>query len=115
MYYEPYYPPITLRRIFDRDRSPSPDNSVITARQIFDFDIEHLGQRVPVEVASPNAIITGMTAPSVGAHKGSTSLIPQPRGALSKPGSGGYSLRDALGWEGDTYRDVQVCSYNAGT
>jgi len=111
MYYQPYYPPITLQRTFDRDCSPSPDNSVSTARWIFDFDVEHLSQWVSVaEVASSN-VITGVTAcPSVQSHEGSTHLIPPPRGTLSKPGSGGYSLWDALGWEWGTYRDVQVHS-----
>ena len=82
---------------------------MITARQIFDFDVEHLGQRVLVAEAASSNVITGMTScPSIRPHEGSSHLIPPPQGTLSKPGSGGYSLRDALGWEWGTYRDVQV-------
>ncbi|KAI6143670.1 hypothetical protein BKA82DRAFT_73621, partial [Pisolithus tinctorius] len=34
--------------------------------------------------------------------------IAPPRGPLSKPNAGGYSLREALGWDGKTYKRVQV-------
>ena len=35
-------------------------------------------------------------------------LYPRPAGSLSKPNSGGYSLREALGWSDDLYMSVQV-------
>ncbi|KAI6110796.1 hypothetical protein EDD16DRAFT_1710660 [Pisolithus croceorrhizus] len=65
MDYRPYYPPITLRRIFDRDRSPSPSASNVTLRRIFDSDTARLSQEQEAK-PSPNG------------------LIPRPRGALSK-------------------------------
>ncbi|KAI6036200.1 hypothetical protein BKA83DRAFT_4024332, partial [Pisolithus microcarpus] len=34
--------------------------------------------------------------------------IPRPHGQLSKPGTGGYSLKEALKWEQCLYRAVQV-------
>ena len=37
-------------------------------------------------------------------------LIPPPWGPLSKPNGGGYTLRDVLGWEDATYREIQVRS-----
>ena len=35
------------------------------------------------------------------------------RGTLSKPGTGGYSLWDVLGWEWGMYGDMQVHTYFA--
>ena len=35
-------------------------------------------------------------------------LIPPPRGPLSKPNGGGYTLRDVLGWEDAAYQEIQV-------
>jgi hypothetical protein len=32
----------------------------------------------------------------------------RPSGSLSKPGAGGYSLSQALGWGDDVYKRVQV-------
>ncbi|KAG1767301.1 hypothetical protein EV702DRAFT_1203778 [Suillus placidus] len=37
-------------------------------------------------------------------------MIAPPPGVLSKPSSGGYALKEVLGWEDLTYRTVQVCS-----
>ncbi|KIK22683.1 hypothetical protein PISMIDRAFT_64434, partial [Pisolithus microcarpus 441] len=36
-----------------------------------------------------------------------SSLIPRPRGALSKPNHGGYTLRQVLNWNEKTYKCVQ--------
>ncbi|KAI6158329.1 hypothetical protein EDD17DRAFT_1488896 [Pisolithus thermaeus] len=88
MDYRPYYPPITLRRIFDRDRSPSPSASNVTLRRIFDSDTARLSQEQEAK-PSPNG------------------LIPRPRGALSKPNHGGYTLRQVLNWNEKTYKCVQ--------
>jgi hypothetical protein len=38
--------------------------------------------------------------------------IPKPRGLLSRPGAGGYSLISVLGWDRMVYKSVQVCQYN---
>ncbi|KAM6491032.1 hypothetical protein JOM56_013271, partial [Amanita muscaria] len=32
----------------------------------------------------------------------------RPKGPLSKPKAGGYSLKEVLGWSNDTYRNVQM-------
>ncbi|KIK10514.1 hypothetical protein PISMIDRAFT_20328 [Pisolithus microcarpus 441] len=89
MDYCPYYPPITLRKTFGRDRSPSPSASEITLRQVFDFEAIHLGE----DNETPNLVLN--------------TLIPRPRGPLSKPNHGGYTLRHALGWDDRTYKEVQ--------
>ncbi|KAI6001907.1 hypothetical protein EDD15DRAFT_2361268 [Pisolithus albus] len=89
MDYCPYYSPVTLRKIFDKDRSPSPSASEITLRRVFDFDPVHLGENNE----TPNLV--------------SNTLIPRPRGPLSKPNHGGYTLRHALGWDDRTYKEVQ--------
>ncbi|KAI6017892.1 hypothetical protein EDC04DRAFT_2902428 [Pisolithus marmoratus] len=89
MDYRPYYPPITLRRIFDRDRSPSPCASTVTLRRVFDFDTIRLSQE---QAAEPLP---------------ASSLIRRPRGALSKPNHGGYTLRQVLNWNDKTYKSVQ--------
>ncbi|KAI6117715.1 hypothetical protein EDD16DRAFT_1444116, partial [Pisolithus croceorrhizus] len=34
--------------------------------------------------------------------------VPRPHGQLSKPGAGGYSLREVLKWEQPLYHAVQV-------
>ncbi|KAI5989516.1 hypothetical protein EDD15DRAFT_2167987 [Pisolithus albus] len=88
MDYQPYYPPITLRRTFERDRSPSPSASRVTLRRIFDFDTVRLSEEQEVG-PSPNG------------------LIHRPRGALSKPNHGGYTLRQVLNWNDKTYKCVQ--------
>ncbi|KAI5983198.1 hypothetical protein EDD15DRAFT_2376755 [Pisolithus albus] len=91
MDYCPYYPPITLRKTFDKDRSPSPSTSDITLRRVFDFEAVHL---VDKENDTPNPADSNM-------------LIPRPWGSLSKPNHGGYTLRHALGWDDKAYREVQ--------
>ncbi|KAI6009712.1 hypothetical protein EDC04DRAFT_2906471 [Pisolithus marmoratus] len=91
MDYQPYLPPITLRKVFGKERSPSPSGSEITAQRVFDFESEHLIQsQLPVEKAEC-----------------SNNLIPPPHSSLSKPNSGRYALRDVLAWGNDTYDSVQ--------
>ncbi|KAI6030667.1 hypothetical protein F5J12DRAFT_779761 [Pisolithus orientalis] len=49
MDYQPYYLPITLRKTFGKECSPSPSHSEITAHKIFDFKSEDMTQS-PVSV-----------------------------------------------------------------
>ncbi|KAI6143927.1 hypothetical protein BKA82DRAFT_4179040 [Pisolithus tinctorius] len=91
MDYQPYYPPITLRKTFGKERSPSPSHSEITARKIFDFESEDT-------IQSPA---------SVEKTECNRDLIPPPHGSLSRPNSGGYALREVLAWGNDTYDSVQ--------
>ncbi|KAI6143246.1 hypothetical protein BKA82DRAFT_4184265 [Pisolithus tinctorius] len=74
MDYQPYYPPITLRKTFGKERSPSPSHSEITARKIFDFESEDT-------IQSPA---------SVEKTECNRDLIPPPHGSLSRPNSGGH-------------------------
>ncbi|KAI6042438.1 hypothetical protein EDC04DRAFT_2891819 [Pisolithus marmoratus] len=91
MDYQPYLPPITLRKVFRKERSPSPSGSEITAQRVFDFESEHLIQsQLPVEKAEC-----------------SNNLIPPPHGLLSKPNSGRYALQDVLAWGNDMYDSIQ--------
>ncbi|KAI6160178.1 hypothetical protein EDD17DRAFT_1761501 [Pisolithus thermaeus] len=90
MDYRPYYPPITLRKTFDKDHTPSPSASEITLRRVFDFEVVH---SVEKDNEPPNL------DPNI--------LVPWPRGPLSKPNHGGYTLRHALGWDDKTYKEVQ--------
>ncbi|KIK12476.1 hypothetical protein PISMIDRAFT_18721 [Pisolithus microcarpus 441] len=90
MDYRPYYPPITLRKTFNKDRTPSPSASEITLRRVFDFEVVH---SVEKDNEPPNL------DPNI--------LVPRPRGPLSKPNHGGYTLRHALGWDDKTYKEVQ--------
>ena len=106
MDYQPYHPPITLRRIFDRDLSPNPSESTVTARQIFDFDTEHLASQAIGH--STNHDKTPTTACQMEIAQEKAYLVPPPRGQLSKPNHGGYTLCDALGWDGHKYKEVQV-------
>jgi len=98
MDYQPFYPQMTLRRVFDRDRSPSPCASEVTLRRIFDFDTVHSPKEWPEVPLSQ--------LPQVKA-----TLIPRPHGTLSKPNHGGYTLRHVLGWNDEMYKSVQVCSH----
>ena len=99
MDYQPYYPQITLRRVFDRDRGPSPCASEVTLRRIFTFDTV----RSPQEWSeAPSSQLLQVKA----AFK-----VPRPHGTLSKPNHGGYTLRHVLGWNDEMYKSVQVWSH----
>ncbi|KAI6026096.1 hypothetical protein EDC04DRAFT_2606181 [Pisolithus marmoratus] len=91
MDYCPYYPPIMLRKTFDKDHSPSPSASDITLCRVFNFEVVHL---VDKNNESPNLADSNI-------------LIPWPWGSLSKPNHGGYTLCHALGWDDKTYKEVQ--------
>ena len=106
MDYQPFYPPITLRRIFDRDRSPNPSDSMVTARQIFDFDTGHLASHAMGHSTDHDKPPTIACQTEIAQEK--PCLIPPPRGQLSKPNHGGYTLRDVLGWDCHKYKEVQV-------
>ena len=106
MDYQPFYPLITLRMIFDRDRSPNPSDSMVTPRQIFDFDTEHLASQAVGHSTDHDK--TTMTACQTEIVQKKPCLVPPPRGQLSKPNHGGYTLRDVLGWDGHKYKEVQV-------
>ncbi|KAI6118680.1 hypothetical protein EDD16DRAFT_1707178 [Pisolithus croceorrhizus] len=91
MDYRLYFPPITLRKVFGKERSPSPSSSEVTARKVFNFESEHLIQsQLPVEKMECT-----------------NNLIPPPHGLLSKPNSGGYALQEVLAWGDDTYDSIQ--------
>ena len=106
MDYQPYHPPITLRRIFDRDHSPNPSDSTVTARRIFDFDTEHLASQAISHSTDHDKTPTTACQTEIAQEK--PYLVPPPRGQLSKPNHGGYTLHDALGWDGHKYKEVQV-------
>ncbi|KAI6045819.1 hypothetical protein EDC04DRAFT_2888393 [Pisolithus marmoratus] len=91
MDYQPYFPPITLRKVFGKEHSPSPSSSEITARKVFNFESEHVIQsQLPVEKMECG-----------------NDLIPPLRGSLSKPNSGRYALQEVLAWGDDMYDSVQ--------
>ncbi|KAI6039533.1 hypothetical protein EDC04DRAFT_2603096 [Pisolithus marmoratus] len=91
MDYQPYFPPITLRKVFGKEHSPSPSSSEITACKVFNFESEHLIQsQLPVEKTECT-----------------NNLIPLPHSSLSKPNSSGYALWEVLAWGDDTYDSIQ--------
>jgi len=87
-WYAQYFHPVTNRQIFPPEESPMDENHPITNRRIFEEDgSEKAGEH---EARAPNC------------------LRERPKGPLSKPNSGGYSLRVALGWDEQKYRKSQV-------
>ncbi|KAH7918995.1 hypothetical protein BV22DRAFT_1051360 [Leucogyrophana mollusca] len=57
-----------------------------------------------------NPFTCAISAAAIYDHRGTNPKsppIPPPSGALSKPGTGGYSLKDKLRWDSGLYRDVQ--------
>ncbi|KAI6027252.1 hypothetical protein EDC04DRAFT_2899272 [Pisolithus marmoratus] len=91
MDYQLYFPPITLRKVFRKEHSPSPSSSEITACKVFNFESEHVIQsQLPVEKMECG-----------------NDLIPPPCSLLSKPNSGGYALQEVLAWGNDMNDSVQ--------
>ncbi|KAI6146024.1 hypothetical protein BKA82DRAFT_4016178 [Pisolithus tinctorius] len=120
MHYDRYFPPVTDTQVFDAERSLSPweDEAKLMSEQIFGFEL-------PIGPSSPDrGIISRHWRPEDG-DKVTTSetmplpnfvyqspleglaLIPRPPGPMSKPGLGGWSLREMLGWSDSTYNKVQ--------
>ncbi|KAI5993394.1 hypothetical protein EDC04DRAFT_2910804 [Pisolithus marmoratus] len=91
MDYQPYFPPITLRKVFAKECSPSLSSSEITAHKVFDFKSEYLIQ----------------SQPPVEKVECGNGLIPPLCGSLSKPNSSGYALQEVLAWGDDMYDSVQ--------
>lgn len=79
--YTRYFPSVTNRQVFNTEESPDPGetNIMITNRKIFDASLDN------------ELMLRG-----------------RPKGPLSKPNGGGYSLRVTLGWDDQKYRQVQV-------
>ncbi|KAI6047234.1 hypothetical protein EDC04DRAFT_2597445 [Pisolithus marmoratus] len=80
MDYQLYFPPITLRKVFRKEHSPSPSSSEITAHK----------SQLPVEKTECG-----------------NDLIPPLCSSLSKPNSGRYALHEVLAWGDDMYDSVQ--------
>lgn len=87
-WYTQHFHPVTNRQIFPPEESWMGENHLITNRRVFEED--GLGKAMGHETRAPNLL-----------HQ-------RPKGPLSKPNSGGYSLRAALGWEEQKYRKAQV-------
>jgi len=93
-WYKRYFPPITSRHIFPTEESPSGMHHCITNRKIFEKEGSEKAISMTCETGAQNI------------------LRKRPKGPLSKPNSGGYSLRVALGWDEQKYRKAQVRDCN---
>lgn len=100
-WYTQYFHPVTNRQIFPPEENPTGENFRITNRRIFEEDgLEKAGGH---ETRAPNFLRAG------GHETGAPNFLRErPKGPLSKPNSGGYSLRVALGWDEQKYRKAQV-------
>jgi len=118
MYHRRHFPPLTNRLLFERQRSPSPDPDLeanITNRAFFPIRVAVPGDldnaaptNVGIKPSCRMAFNENVAHPTYMPHSPNESLIIRPSGTLSKPGAGGYSLYQALGWTDDMYKHVQV-------
>ncbi|KAH7906903.1 hypothetical protein BJ138DRAFT_1161506 [Hygrophoropsis aurantiaca] len=131
-----HLPPVTLRHIFPPERSPSPPSFAnITLRKVFELEVlhshpapgrigfgsirassapPHPGTNCSQSPASGMAAIRPLSLCRLGPPKypnlisaDGKELRPGPIAGLSKPNAGGYTLKDALGWNDTTYKIVQ--------
>ena len=79
---------------------------MVTACKIFDFDTEHLASQAMSHSTDHDKTPTTACQTEIVQEK--PCLVPPPRGQLSKPNHGGYTLHDVLGWDGHKYKEVQV-------
>lgn len=131
-----HLPPVTLHHIFpkERDESPPPPETQTTLRRVFHLDqsMNQSSRTNPCHLTSDHgrpslnqSLLSGSEplaslprcedhsshetrACSQGNRNGpGRRLIPAPLGTLSKPTTGGYTLRSVLGWENMKYKTVQ--------
>ncbi|KAH7918967.1 hypothetical protein BV22DRAFT_1051384 [Leucogyrophana mollusca] len=123
-HHERYFPPVTYRLVFPPDRSPSPPFADHTLRKIFGSEpttqttpLRFPLEKIRYEPHRRNDQFIGLShvghlsvkAPDMLGRCKPSSVPPltSPDGPLSKPNSGGYALKDALGWDEATYKVVQ--------
>ncbi|KAF8347503.1 hypothetical protein F5887DRAFT_1072488 [Amanita rubescens] len=107
--YNRIYEPLTNRFIFEKERSlESPAVADVTdqwpAQNSMHVHHYHDHRLVP-EINQPQKAGSSQAPVMV---ESPSKLIARPKGSLSKPGAGGYSLRDALGWSKDHYKTIQA-------
>ncbi|KAM6491150.1 hypothetical protein JOM56_013389 [Amanita muscaria] len=122
MYYERHFPPLTNRLIFDAERCPSlPALITITNRTVFEVERSFKVAASQLQIDEVRKISVEQPSWSKGHPLGSPgspyvaglskisgNLKQRPKGPLSKPKAGGYSLKETLGWSNDAYRNVQT-------
>ncbi|KAI6127590.1 hypothetical protein EDD16DRAFT_1702326 [Pisolithus croceorrhizus] len=118
IHYSRHFPQITNRVLFMPERSPSPDLTNVTNHRVHEtkaydeaaqFTSPRLKTPLTRECTSSVSTIKplGNRLGGAKAMKSSQLLVPRLPGQLSKPGAGGYSVREAFKWEWYLYRTVQ--------
>ncbi|KAI0057508.1 hypothetical protein BV25DRAFT_1841613 [Artomyces pyxidatus] len=102
-----YFPPLTNRHVFSPERSPSPCQcqAPSTLRRVFSFE-----RPARLDTGSDSKAGEPQKEEKHGVAEDVADIgerVPKPSGPLSKPGSGGYSLSEELGWSHENYRSVQ--------